>query len=474
MLGPMKRASGALFGCLLLVGCGGAAKPADVPPVVISPESDAGADAMSSAPAAAAQDAPLVLTPACGVALASHFSSLKQPMQLTAYVTKGLWDERPKGGALVGLLRDIERAGAGKISLSVVDPTTESERDAARKAGCAAQPTGVASGDATRSVVEMGYSCLVVAYGGQTDAIKYLPPQRVDGLEFWVANKLREVTDLAAGVKHRIGLLTGHGEIALSEANLVPASMGVPSLRKIMVDNFPHYSLEDVDLKGGSQDLDDALDGLVMTQPEKAISEKELRAIDRFVMKGKRLAVFAGAVNVRAGDASMVGSLDTHGVEKLLLGYGIELRRDAVVDFGSPFRVTVGTASGAVLLHVPSIPRVLAAEQTGDSAETPLDQAFPALFRITELSVPFASSLALAPEKQRAAKLRAVLRTSAPTAPETTAVVSMSPFRTWSPPVGGKAPSTRAVVGAVAEGELKSAFGSDVSPKTAGVFVVAS
>ena len=48
-----------------------------------------------------------------------------------------------------------------------------------------------------------------------------------------------------------------------------------------------------VDLKGGDIAVDENLDGLIITQPGKDLTEKELRRIDQFVMKGKSLAVIA-------------------------------------------------------------------------------------------------------------------------------------------------------------------------------------
>ena len=59
-------------------------------------------------------------------------------------------------------------------------------------------------------------------------------------------------------------------------------------------------------------------------------------------MKGKSLAIVASAVNVKSGDATMTASLSTHGLEKLLDGYGVEMRKDVLEEFGRPFRVQIG------------------------------------------------------------------------------------------------------------------------------------
>ena len=70
------------------------------------------------------------------------------------------------------------------------------------------------------------YMGIVLNYGAERDTIKVLSPDRTEGLEFWITNKIREVRDRGDGVKHKIGLLTGHDEIKLSEPNLVPSNSG--------------------------------------------------------------------------------------------------------------------------------------------------------------------------------------------------------------------------------------------------------
>ena len=140
---------------------------------------------------------------------------------------------------------------------------------------------------------------LVFKYGEQQDVIKFLPPDRTDGLEFWITNKIREIRDKGDDIHHKIGVLTGHDEIKPSdETTSCPANMGKFSIQGIITQNFPFYTFPDVDLNGGTP-RSRTIDGLIITQPED-LTEKELARIDQFVMKGKSLAVFAGAVNVKA------------------------------------------------------------------------------------------------------------------------------------------------------------------------------
>jgi ABC-type uncharacterized transport system involved in gliding motility auxiliary subunit len=404
--------------------------------------------------------------------------SMKQNMQADVYVTKGL----PKLDAFVRDLRDLlqeyKTSSGGKFDYTVIEAKDEETKKTAKDAGLVEQPFGEASDTEEKAAVTQGFMGIVFKYGAEKDAIKFLPPDNGSGLEFWITNKIREVRDKGDNIKHKIGVLTGHDEIKLSEANLVPAQMGKPSMQQIITQNFPFYTLQDVDLKGGDGEIDESLDGLIITQPSKDLTEKELRRIDQFVMKGKSLAVFASAVNTKASDATMSASLNSHGLEKLLDGYGITVNKDVVLDFGRSFRVTVLTQGGPASARFPNLLQGQDdARFTGN--EQLLDTSFPGFFRIPEVVFPMASSLTLHAEKQPEAKLGVVARSTPRSIVEKSDNVDMAPFKKWAP----KGDWAQYAVAAQIEGTLKSAFLSgdkqgveapEKSAKPARVFVVSS
>jgi hypothetical protein len=407
--------------------------------------------------------------------------SMKQTMHIDAYVTKGL----PKLDAFVRDLRDLlqeyKTAGAGKFDYTIIEAKDEEAKKAAKEAGLAEQPFGEASDTEDRAAVAMGFMGLVLKYGSEKDAIKFLPPDRTDGLEFWITNKIRELRDKADELKHKVGVLTGVDELKLTEQNLVPSNMGKFSVQQIITQNFPFYTFVDVDLKGGDEEIDGQLDGLIVTQPGKDLSEKELRRIDQFVMKGKSLVVMAGAVNVKASDPNMNATLSTRGLEKLLGGYGIEPQKDALLDFGRSMRIAMMTQGGIGSVRIPQIMKVQEDSRfTGE--ETLLDTAFPVFFRMQEVAVPLPSSLKIDKAKQPEAKLQVVARST----PRTTRITGDSAdlrfFQSWGA-VLKKGEWAQYPVAATVEGTLKSAFpegdkqGVEApakSEKTARVFVVAS
>jgi ABC-type uncharacterized transport system involved in gliding motility auxiliary subunit len=412
----------------------------------------------------------------------SLLRSMKQTLQVDAYVTRGL----PKLDAFVRDLRDLlqeyKNAGGDKFDYTLIDSKDEDTKKKAKDAGLIEQPFGEASGtEDEKAAVTQGFMGLVFKYGEQQDIIKFLPPDRTDGLEFWITNKIREIRDKGDDIHHKIGVLTGQDEIKPSDNNLVPTQMGKFSMQGIVTQNFPFYSFTDVDLKGGEAEIPDDLDGLIITQPAKDLTDKELRRIDQFVMKGKSLAVLAGAVNIKANDATMNASLNLHGLDKLLDGYGVSVNKDVVLDLWRHARVVVQTAAGPAGVELQPILEVQDdARLTGN--EQLIDTSFPPLFRVEDVAVPFASSLTLKTDKQPGAKLQVVMRSSPYAVDLKGETVDLKPLQKWAGKLKGLKQEQFAVAANV-EGTLKTAFpegdkeGVDTpaqSTKPARIFVLAS
>jgi ABC-type uncharacterized transport system involved in gliding motility auxiliary subunit len=404
--------------------------------------------------------------------------SMKQNMQVDAYVTKGL----PKLDAFVRDLRDLlqeykEQSG-GKFDYQIIEAKTDEEKKAAKDAGLIEQPFGEASDTEEKAAVAQGYMGLVLKYGAEKDAIKFMSPGESSGMEFWITNKIREVRDKADNLKHKIGVLTGDDEMKLTDANLVPAQSGKPSMQQIITQNFPFYVFQDVDLKGGDSEIDGDLDGLIITQPGKDLTEKELRRIDQFVLKGKSLAIFASAANEKENDATMTATLNTRGLEKLLDGYGITMNKDVVLDFGRMFHLSMLTQGGIATKPFPDMIDVQDDTRfTGN--EMLLDTSFPGFFRLPEIVIPMASSLVTHPEKQPEAKVSIIARSTPRSIVETGDTVDLTPYKKWA----AKGAWAQYGLAAQLEGTIKTAFPTgdkmgidtpDKSAKTARVFVVSS
>jgi ABC-type uncharacterized transport system involved in gliding motility auxiliary subunit len=341
---------------------------------------------------------------------------LKQDLQIDVYVTRGL----PKFDAfiqdLTDLLNEYEHAGAGKLHYSIIEPKTDEQRQAAKDAGL--QEAAFGEGSKTgkdQAMISRGFMGMAFKYGSEKEAIPVMSPDQSQGLEFWITNKIREIRDRADDIHQKIGILTGKDEIKLTDANLVASQPGRgqgPNLKGIMQQALPFYQFEDVDLQNGDAEVNKELVGLIITQPGKDFSEKELRRIDQFLMLGnKSLAVFAGAVNMKASDASMKAELNLHGLDKLLEGYGIEMKKDVIFDWGRPLVMRVATQGQPVQIGDFGIMQAQHDSRLDDKEQV-LDQSFPAFFRLEEIAVPFPSTIVPHPEKQPSCAVKALIRST--------------------------------------------------------------
>ena len=380
--------------------------------------------------------------------------TLKQPMEVEVYVTRGLAKLDAFVGDLDDLLKEYERAGGGKFRYKLIEAKSEEQREAAKEAGLreAAFGEGSETGEDQASI-KQGFMGIVFKYGSEKDVIPILSPERTDGLEFWITNKIRELRDKADDISHRIGVLTGKEEIKLSEPNLIAGQggKGGPSMQSIMQQALPFYKFEDVDLKDGETEIDEGLVGLIITQPGKDFSDKELQRIDQFVMRGRSLLVVAGAANMKSSDSTMKASVDLHNLDKLLTGYGIEMSKDVAMDWGRLMRIPMMTQSGNMSwVFLPGIAQVQYTPGI-DEEQQMLNNAFAGFFRLEELAFPYPSSLTLKQDKQPDAKMEVVARTSPRTTVASGESIELRPSTDFEP----KPPFEQRAIAAAVEGKLK-------------------
>jgi hypothetical protein len=398
---------------------------------------------------------------ACKRGTQALLASLGEPVRVTFYVSKGGLAKVDRfADTLDRLLLDYQARSGGKLVYSMTVVTTDADRTAAREAGLQEAAFGDTN-DAGAAQIMRGYSGLSFQYRGEKQVIPLLAPEQSQGLSFWIANKIREVRDRADHRSHAFGLLTGKDEMKLSEPNLIhqPGASG-PSIQSILEQNFPFYSFKAVDLQGGNAEIPRDYAGLIVTQAGKRYDEKELRRIDEFLMLGgKAVLIFAGAVNLKPSDASMKATLDTQGLDRLLEGYGIEMKREAILDWGQAMAIPLMTQEGATQQISPGVVIAKHDAALGPDTQT-LDSTFTGFFRIDELAFPFPSTLVMHPEKQPGARVAVVARTSPRATVDGGESIDMALVANVQPR-GEAAPR---VMAAVVDGTMTSAFGGKQAP----------
>jgi ABC-type uncharacterized transport system involved in gliding motility auxiliary subunit len=407
--------------------------------------------------------------------------SLKEPMEVDAYVTRGLAKLEVYVGDLTSLLKEYERAGGGKFKFTLIEAKTDELKEQAKEAGL--EPLTFAAQAETgddQAAIAQGYLGLVFKYGSEKDKLPLTPGEAI-GLEFQISNKVRDLRDKSEGSKHKIGLITGKDELKLSDTNLLPrrGQQGGPSIQAILNQHFPFYEFVDVTIKD-DEEIKSELDGLVLTQPQKDYTEMELRRIDQFMMLGgKALAVFASAANLKASDAKMKAELNLHGLDKLLDGYGLNIKKDVLLDYGAQLQMPVMTQAGVATVRHPPVAHI-ADDPRLEGDERLLDTSFPTFFRMQEAAFPYPSAINVLKDKQPAdVKFSVLARTTANASELTDDSIDLSlRSKGWLP----KEPFAQHVISAAVEGKLKSAFAGaagtltvpERAPADSRVLVVAS
>jgi ABC-type uncharacterized transport system involved in gliding motility auxiliary subunit len=451
----MVRRLGFLAVSVFLAACGGQQSPGRPSGHEVSAPPEGPSGSAPGAPPARVSTGDL---PALNRASEKLVQSLGSTLEITLYVSPTPPGVAAGGKKLERLLEAYRRSSNGKLTVRRNDVKSAGDARHARASGVVPFPA-----DPNGLYPEGGYLGIVLSYRGKSATIPLFNPSIADSAEFWITNKIREIRDGAEGIRRRVGVVSGIGGLELSDTNLVPRlpGRGSPSILSIMEQAFPFYQIEKVDLRGGAAEIDGGFLGLVITQPGRSYTDAELRRIDEFLMRGnKSLAVFASAVNLKPGDANMSARLDLHRLDRLLIGYGIQMNADAVFDHGDSVNIDVLKGGGSVITH-PAIARIANAPGAR-GPERRLDVDFVPFSSLSELMFPFASSLTLLPNRQApGVKLLRVAGTTATTSVERNSPIDMKLRANWKP----RPPLEPRILAAVAEGSLKSAFPSPAGDK---------
>lgn len=396
--------------------------------------------------------------PACSNGIARQLRSQAQPIRLITYISKRTPALEHAGARLVELVRWFERAGDGKVVVDVREAKTEAEIQEAVESGL--RPFNPM--DDLRSTPDLRDAAVCgIAFegGGEKEAIPRLARWTPEGLRGWIVNKIVEILDRAEGRKKIIGVVSGKSEIKLSEPNLIVAPPGGkrPSILSIITEALPFYPVEEIDLHGGDASIRSDLAGLLITQPGAPFSEQELRRIDELVLRGKPLVVLASAVNLKAGDVTMHATLDTWSLDRLLTGYGIEMRREALLDWDRTMKVPVQLQDG----RTASIPiHGLVVAQEGAAGLVNVGLPF---FKMDELAFPFPSPLVPHPEKQPDATMKVLARSSANASVDASETLDLK----FSSQLSAKGDLGARAMAILLHGKIRSAFGGQGPTATA-------
>lgn len=260
----------------------------------------------------------------------------------------------------------------------------------------------------------------------------------------WILRELRRLYFKHESVRVRVGI---SGDV----------STGPSVLTQHLSDVAPFYAFASIDLTVATDFQD--FNTLVLTQPDRPYSDAELHCIDDFLLLGgKTVLVLASAANVIVEREFVTPTLDWHGLERFLVGYGIVAQRNLLLSARTVARLGEQAAGPFALTDLIQ------------PLSVPASDTFAPLFGIARLSTAFSSSLVL----NRPARGAGVALTPIALASGVT-LESGSP--SGGPPFRVAAAAQTHVVGALVEGIRTSAFDPAArrrAPAPSSIVIIAS
>ncbi|MGD8861907.1 MAG: Gldg family protein [Myxococcales bacterium] len=289
--------------------------------------------------------------------------SLEDRMEIRAYFSDDLPPPFNASGRYVrDILSEYRDASGGKISVTMIAPKTEEEKEAAERDGVQRVRDRKIDPETDSFGFTEGYRGISFSYLGDTRAIP-----RVDstaGLEYEITQTIKEL----AGEKVKVGVLGGHGSPTPSE--------GLTNLAGYL----PTYTLEEVK---ADKPIPNDIEALLVLHPEDTLSEVELRHIDKYVMEGGSLAVFGGGVKIDPGaqGGNPTATPIDSGLNGLLEKWGVTLDNRIVADAQcGQARLPSPIPGLAIPVPYPPVPIVSFTEE---------QQKHPALFEISQVRMPW-------------------------------------------------------------------------------------
>jgi len=152
-----------------------------------------------------------------------------------------------------------------------------------------------------------------------------------DGIQIYVDEAMRrfeytimaEVFNLSRDQYKTVGLLKGHGEYTKDD------------LGDLYRDTDRYYNFIEVDLRNGKAIGPEILDLLLVTQPDTALSDREVYEIDQYLMRGGQVIFCMDyqRVDFGVGDQrAAMTFLRATNLDQLFLGHGVKLNYNLVND----------------------------------------------------------------------------------------------------------------------------------------------
>jgi gliding-associated putative ABC transporter substrate-binding component GldG len=237
--------------------------------------------------------------------------SLDDRLTVTAYFTEEL--PAPYNATrrtLLDQLNEYKAYAKGNLHFTFVDPSGPALEQEAEQNGISPVQVQVLKDD--KFEVKRGYMGVVLQYEGRKEILPVV--QHTATLEYELSSAIKR---LSSTERRTIGFLTGHGEVALGEAN---------ALQEVLKKQ---YEVVTVDVSRNTR-VPDRVAVLVVAGPTGRVPEDAKFQIDQFLMRGGRAIFLLNRIDANL-QAQFGRPLETN-LEDMLESYGVRVNADAVRD----------------------------------------------------------------------------------------------------------------------------------------------
>lgn len=208
-------------------------------------------------------------------------------------------------------LEEYQAYAQGKLKLELIDPSEEGKEIEAEKYGI--PPLQVNAMENDKIEIKKVYMGLVLLFEDQKEVIPVI--QNISGLEYEITSSIKR---LSSRLLPPIGILVGQDGPDLDN-----------ELANLNQELSRQYRVKRINLEAGDAIPSD-LNVLIILGPKKEFSEWEKYAIDQFVMRGGKLALWLNHVQVDIQQG--VVEAQKIGIEELLRSYGVDIKDNLVID----------------------------------------------------------------------------------------------------------------------------------------------
>jgi len=237
-------------------------------------------------------------------------SSLDDKLAVTAYFTEDL--PSPYNNyrrAVLDQLNEYKAYSKGNLVYEFVDPSGDAERETQQQ-GIAPVQVQVVNED--KFEAKRAYMGIVLSYEDRKEVIPVV--QNLSSLEYDISAAIKRLVTVE---KKKIGFLTGHGEPDMQQLQNAQHTMA------------GQYELATVDVSGGNPVPAD-IAALIVLAPAGRIPEAHQYQIDQYLMRGGKVAFLLNAVQGNLQER--FGHEVDHGLDSLLLAYGLRVNKDLIRD----------------------------------------------------------------------------------------------------------------------------------------------